>query len=136
MIPAIRVTKPKEVPETGPQRLQNPHQDPAEHRSGDIADAPEDGRCERLDARDKAHVVLDRAVIHPVQEARGPSQSAADQKGESDDPVHGDPHEGGRLLVLGAGAHGFPEPGAHDKQLKDHHQRDGHKKDQDLQAAQ
>ena len=120
---------------TGTERLDQAEQDAAHHRPGEVADAAEHGRRERLQARQEAHRVLHRSVIRGVHDAGQRRQGGADDESGGDDRVGPHAHEGSDARVLGGGAHGPAELGAVDEVHEAAQGDDGGHQDQDLHVV-
>ncbi len=113
--------------EVGTQGLGQPQDQPARHSAGDVANAAEDGRRERFDAGDESHHKAHLLEHQGIQDTGRAGERAANDKGDDDDVVHVNPHQGGRLLVFGNGAHGLADARALNKELQArHHQGRGH----------
>src|SRR5918997_2733998 len=92
----------------------------------EVADAPEHGGCERVEALGEAHVEHRDAVEEAVHHARGAGEYAAEEKRYGDGAVHVDPDHRRRLFVLRYGPHGLPLFGVAYKVGEGDEQRDGH----------
>src|SRR5215208_3346657 len=86
-------------------RPDDPDQEPPDHRSGEVADAPEDRRGEGVESLLETHIEDRDAVEEAVHHARGSSQDARQEKCDRDRAVHIDPDHRRRLLVLRDGPH-------------------------------
>jgi hypothetical protein len=64
-----------------PQRLDQANRKTAQHRARQRADAAEHRGGECLDARDKAHVEIDQAVIEQIHQAGDGGERGADHEG-------------------------------------------------------
>ncbi len=97
-------------------------------RTGNTADATDDGGDEGLQAGDDAHQVVDPVVSGGVEDTASARQTAGQREGGRDDHVHVDPHQSGGGLIVGGGPHGLADPGIPDDVLEHDQQddRDGH----------
>src|SRR5690606_504988 len=110
--------------------------DDAEAEAGDEdaggrGDAADDGHGERLEADDQAHgggSLYDGGD----EDAGGGAEQRGKRKGEGDDPVDVDAHQGSRLPVEGDGRHGAPYQRAALQEAKPQHGQDRHDRDQEL----
>jgi len=120
-------------PERCREVLDEADHEAAEHRAGDVADAAEDGRRERLQAGVEAEVLADEAEVVAPHDARRAGQRATDGERERDGLVDVDTHELRRLLVERRRAHGPAQAGPPDERLEDEHQREGDEQDDEVE---
>src|ERR1043166_7677866 len=98
----------------------------AQHRAGNVADAAEDRRAERLQAEDRAHGVLGDAVVGAEQDAGNRTEGRPDDEGARDHAVDVDSHKARDLLVLRGRAHRRAQAGAvHEGRERRHHREAG-----------
>ena len=97
----------------------------AQHGAGDRADAAENGRDERLQARHGAEQRLDVDDLLRIEHSAHRRQTAADGEGDRDDLVVVDAHQLSRALILRDGAHGLAGARLFDEEVQADHQRDG-----------
>ena len=90
----------------------------------DRPEPPDDGRHERLQHRNEAHVVFDATDPRSPEERRDPSQRRTEKKGGDDHRVDIDAHQPRRHHVLGSRPHRDAGPGPRYEPGKHDHQRD------------
>src|SRR5262245_58305469 len=93
------------------QVLGDAEEEPADHGPGDGADAPEDRRDERLEARHEAGERIDLAVLRAERDAPEAREERAEEERRGDHAVDVDAHEPRGGVVLGDGPHGLPHAG-------------------------
>src|ERR671917_2538374 len=104
----------------------DPDEEPSDHRPGQVADAPQHRRRERVEPLLEAYVEDRDAVEEPVHHARGPGEDASQEEGDGDRAVHVDTNHRRRLLVLGNGPHRLPLLGTANEVGERHEQRYRH----------
>src|SRR5918994_7114652 len=104
----------------------DPDEETSDDGPGEITDAAENGRRERVQALGEAHVEHRNAVEEAVHHARGAGENAAEEESDGDGTVHVDPDHRRRLFVLRYGPHGLPLFGVAYKVGEGDEQRDGH----------
>src|SRR3712207_1811063 len=110
-------------------------QEPPDHRPGQVADAAQHRRRERVEPLLEAHVEDRDAVEEPVHHARGSGQDASEEEGDGDRAVHIDPYHRRRLLVLGDGTHRLPLLGVLYEVGEGNEQRYRHRDDEEVLPA-
>src|SRR5215204_5556087 len=101
-------------------------EEPPDHSPGQVADAPEYRRRERVEPLLEPHVEDRDAVEEPVHHARGPGEDASQEEGYGDRAVDVDTDHRRRLLVLGDGPHCLPLLGTANEVGESHEQRHRH----------
>src|SRR5215217_1707192 len=104
----------------------DPDKEPPDDRPGEVSDAAENGRRERVEPLGEAHVKYRDAVEEPVHHARGAGEYAAEKERDGDRAVHVDPDHRRRLFVLRHGPHCLPLLGVAYEVGQGDEQRDGH----------
>jgi len=122
----------EDVAVAGGQRLDDPEQHAPHHRPGQIADAPEHGGGERLEAGQEAHRVFDGAEVGGVHDAGQRGEHRPDDEGERDDRVRIDPHQRRGLRVFGRGPHRPADARLVDKEHQAGEREHGEHEDQNL----
>src|SRR5215210_7877866 len=101
-------------------------QEPPDHSPGQVADAPEDRRRERVEPLLEPHVKDRDPVEEPVHHARGPGEDAGQEERYGDRAVDVDADHRRRLLVLGDGPHRLTLLGTANEVGESHEQRHRH----------
>src|SRR5215210_4725605 len=101
-------------------------EEPPDHGPGQVADASEYRRRERVESLLEPHVEDRDAVEEPVHHARGPGEDASQEEGYGDRAVHVDTDHRRRFFVLGDGPHRLPLLGTANEVGESHEQRHRH----------
>ena len=115
-------------------RLNQAQQDAAHHRTGQITDAAKHRSGEGLQARQKAHGVLHRAVVGGPHYTGQSGQHRANDESGRDDGVRAHAHQSGHTWVLGGGSHGTTQTCAVDHPHQHGQRNGGHTQNHDLRG--
>ena len=120
---------------TGNQRLGDPDDDAAQRRTGQIADAAENRRHKRLESGQNAHERINRRIADGIENPRRRRQRRTKGKGERDDHIGVDAHQGRRLRIERQRAHGCANFGFQGDEPQGQQQQQGHAEHNDLVAV-
>ena len=114
------------------RNIEKPNPEMNDDRARQDADAAEDRRDERLNARHEPHQRVDGVVVDADEDACDRRERRADGERDGDDAVGVDAHELCRFGVVGRGAHRLADlRRAHDVGQDDHKDK-GHAHDEEL----
>src|ERR1035437_2419855 len=119
----------------GHERLGDADDDAAERRTGQVADAAQHRRDERLESRQNSHEWINGRIIDGPQNSRRRREHRAEREGERNDDIGVHAHERGGFGIERDGAHGGADLGFQNNEPQREQQQQRHGDKDDLVAV-